>query len=84
MMRRAFRIPFARTPRRQLAREVDDELAFHLDSRVERLVAQGWDPEAARGGLRIVNLEDLKSAIALHNSDAERGVAAIRERGRGA
>ena len=47
-MRRAFRIPFARTPRRQLAREVDDELAFHLDSRVERLVAQGWDPEAAR------------------------------------
>jgi putative ABC transport system permease protein len=47
-MRRAFRIPFARTPRRQLAREVDDELAFHIDSRVEKLVAQGWDPDAAR------------------------------------
>jgi len=47
-MRRAFRIPFARTPRRQLAGEVDEEMAFHIDSRVEKLVAQGWNPDDAR------------------------------------
>jgi predicted permease len=47
-MRRAFRIPFGRTPKRQLVREVDDELAFHLDSRVEHLIAAGWEPDAAR------------------------------------
>jgi putative ABC transport system permease protein len=47
-MRRAFRIPFIRTPKRKLMREVSDELEFHLDTRVERLVALGWTPDAAR------------------------------------
>lgn len=52
-MRRAFRIPFVRTPRGQLARDVNEEMAFHIDSRVEKLVAQGWTPDdALREALR--------------------------------
>jgi putative ABC transport system permease protein len=47
-MRRAFRIPFVRTPRRKLMREVSDELEFHLETRIERLVTLGWKPDAAR------------------------------------
>jgi putative ABC transport system permease protein len=47
-VRRVFRIPFVRTPKRKLMREVSDELEFHLDTRVERLVALGWKPDAAR------------------------------------
>ena len=47
-MRRAFRIPFVRTPKRKLMRDVSDELEFHLDTRVERLVALGWESDAAR------------------------------------
>jgi len=43
-MRRVFRIPFIA----RVDRDVDDELAFHLDMRVRRLVAAGWSPEAAR------------------------------------
>jgi predicted permease len=44
-MRRVFRIPFGRA---HLAREVDDELAFHLEMRTQRLIAAGWTPDAAR------------------------------------
>jgi predicted permease len=44
-MRRVFRLPF---PRGHIAREVDDELAFHLDTRVQRLVAAGMSPDDAR------------------------------------
>lgn len=43
-MRRVFRIPFARA---HVAREVDDELAFHLEMRAQRLIAAGWAPDAA-------------------------------------
>jgi predicted permease len=44
-MRRVFRLPFG--PAR-LAREIDEELAFHIDTRTERLIASGLDPDAAR------------------------------------
>ncbi|HEY4217216.1 MAG TPA: ABC transporter permease [Gemmatimonadaceae bacterium] len=44
-MRRVFRLPFGRA---NIAREVDDELAFHLDMRVQRLMAAGMSPDAAR------------------------------------
>jgi len=44
-MRRVFRLPFGRA---HIAREVDDELAFHLEMRTQRLVASGWSAEAAR------------------------------------
>lgn len=47
-MRRVFRIPFSRHVSRHLRRDVDEELAFHLETRVERLVAAGWTPDAAR------------------------------------
>src|SRR6185295_12690109 len=30
------------------AGDVQDELRFHLDEKVDDLVAQGWDPRAAR------------------------------------
>ncbi len=45
MMRRVFRLPATRA---RLAREVDDELAFHIETRVRQLVASGVAPEAAR------------------------------------
>ncbi|HEY4131475.1 MAG TPA: ABC transporter permease, partial [Gemmatimonadaceae bacterium] len=44
-MRRVFRLPFLRG---QIAREVDDELTFHLEQRVQRLIDAGMDPRAAR------------------------------------
>ncbi|HEY9226052.1 MAG TPA: ABC transporter permease [Gemmatimonadaceae bacterium] len=43
-MRRVFRIPF----RANIAREVDDELAFHLEMRTQRLIDAGMSPDAAR------------------------------------
>ena len=44
-MRRALRLIFRRA---QIAEAVDDELAFHLDMRTQRLIACGMPPEAAR------------------------------------
>ena len=44
-MRRVFRIPFGRA---HIAREVDDELTFHLEMRMQRLMAAGMSAEAAR------------------------------------
>src|SRR5215510_2624501 len=43
-MRRVFRIPFSA----RVEREVDDELAFHLEMRMQRLIASGMTPDAAR------------------------------------
>jgi len=44
--RRAFRLPFTRP--RTIEREVDEELAFHLAMREEKLRRQGMTPDAAR------------------------------------
>ena len=45
-IRRLFRLPLRRA---HLTRaDVDREIAFHLDARTERLIAQGMDPAAAR------------------------------------
>ncbi|HMB52512.1 MAG TPA: permease prefix domain 1-containing protein, partial [Thermoanaerobaculia bacterium] len=44
-VRRLFRLP---TARRRLGAEIDDELAFHLERRIEELIAEGMDPAAAR------------------------------------
>jgi len=33
------------------AADVNDELRFHLEAKIDDLVAQGWDREEARGGL---------------------------------
>jgi predicted permease len=44
-MRRVFRLPLGRTPN---ARDVDDELAFHIETRVGRLVASGMTEKDAR------------------------------------
>lgn len=44
-MRRALRLIFRRA---QIAEAVDDELAFHLEMRTQRLIAFGMAPDAAR------------------------------------
>lgn len=44
-MRRAFRLPLGG---QRIEREVDDELAFHLEMRTKRLIEAGWDPDRAR------------------------------------
>jgi putative ABC transport system permease protein len=44
-VRRVFRIPFRRPP---IERDVDDEIAFHIALRVERLVALGVPADDAR------------------------------------
>jgi predicted permease len=44
-MRRIFRLPANRA---RIAREVDDELAFHLETRVQRLMDAGWAADDAR------------------------------------
>jgi putative ABC transport system permease protein len=44
-VRRLFRFP---TSRDSLTRETDDEIAFHLEAKTERLIEEGLDPEAAR------------------------------------
>ncbi|HKG95638.1 MAG TPA: ABC transporter permease [Gemmatimonadaceae bacterium] len=44
-MRRVFRVGTGRT---HVAREVDDELRFHLELRAQRLIAAGMPPELAR------------------------------------
>src|SRR4051812_29556124 len=46
MRKRLFRLPW-RT-RRQIGADVDDELAFHLDTRTEELVAAGMSRDVAR------------------------------------
>ena len=59
--RREFRFPW-RT-KRQLVSEIDDELSFHLDSRIEDLVGAGVEPrEAHRRALE--EFGDLESARA--------------------
>ena len=44
-MRRALRLIFGRA---QIAHAVDDEIAFHLEMRIQRLMAAGMSPERAR------------------------------------
>jgi predicted permease len=44
-VRRVFRLPATRA---RLARDVDEELAFHLETRVQGLIASGMTPDAAR------------------------------------
>ncbi len=44
--RRLFQLPIRR--RAQLARDVDDEIAFHLEARAAQLVARAMSPDAAR------------------------------------
>jgi len=44
-VRRLFRLPQSA---KRVAREVDDELRFHLDEKTDALVRAGWEPAAAR------------------------------------
>jgi predicted permease len=44
-VRRVFRLPFNKS---RLARDIDDEIGFHLQSRIDALIASGMTPEQAR------------------------------------
>jgi predicted permease len=48
-MRRAFRLPFSRS---RIDRMVDAELRFHLEGRIEELIARGMTPEEAEAEAR--------------------------------
>lgn len=74
-MRRFFRIPFVRTPKRKPIREVSDELEFHVDTRSEQLVAAGWKPDAARReALRqFGDVESVRDDCVALDIDRERG-----------
>jgi predicted permease len=70
-MRRALRLIFRRA---QIAEAVDDELAFHLDMRTQRLIACGMPPEAAhREALRqFGDLESVRRDCVTFDEERER------------
>jgi putative ABC transport system permease protein len=75
-MRRLFRFPWRTS--RQIGRDVDEELAFHLDMRVEALIALGMSAAAARDrALReFGDLEDARRYIGA----VDRGIETTRRR----
>ncbi len=68
---RLFRLPWRTS--QQIRRDVDDELAFHLDMRVDALIALGVAPDAARArALReFGDLEDARRYIGAVDRDIE-------------
>ncbi|HEX4683836.1 MAG TPA: ABC transporter permease [Gemmatimonadaceae bacterium] len=70
-MRRFFRLPW-RSPR-QIRSDIDDELSFHIDERVDALVAFGHSPESARAqALReFGDIEDARRYIGAVDRDIE-------------
>ena len=60
--RRLFRLPLTRA---RIARELDDEVAFHIERRVADLVALGVDPAAARAAAarRFGDADDLRHYV---------------------
>ena len=70
-MRRALRLIFRRA---QIADAVDDELAFHLDMRTQRLIACGMPPEAARReALRqFGDIESVRTNCVTYDEERER------------
>ena len=70
-MRRALRLIFRQT---QIVEAVDDELAFHLDMRAQRLVACGMSPEAARReALRqFGDMESVRRDCVIYDEERER------------
>ena len=75
-MRRALRIDRP-DPKRHAAREVDDELAFHLESRVRDLVAQEGLSEEEAGARALAEFGDVERAgreLRRETRRAERGL----------
>src|SRR5262249_31352505 len=68
---RLFRLPWRTS--QQIKRDIDEELAFHLDMRVDALIALGLAPEAARArALReFGDLEDARRYIDAVDRDIE-------------
>ena len=68
---RLFRLPWRTS--QQIRRDVDDELGFHLDMRVDALIALGLTPDAARTqALReFGDLEDARRYIGAVDRDIE-------------
>src|SRR5262245_19606779 len=70
-VKRFFRLPWRTT--RQIRHDVDEELGFHLDMRVQSLVAEGLAPDAARRqALReFGDLEDARRYMGAVDRDIE-------------
>jgi predicted permease len=77
-LRRLFRLP---ATDRTVARDVDDEIAFHLDSRAEEMEAQGLSPAEARRRAE-VEFGDVSEARAELLARGRAGVRRSRLRGR--
>jgi predicted permease len=71
-MARAFRI----FGRRQVLREVDDELAFHLDMRARKLIDGGMDPDDARreAARQFGNLGAVRDSCVAMDQERERAM----------
>lgn len=56
-------------PRRVIARDVSDELRFHLEERVTELVASGWDTDSARREIlrRFGDIERIEEACLVYD-----------------
>ncbi|HJR41063.1 MAG TPA: ABC transporter permease [Gemmatimonadaceae bacterium] len=69
--RRAFRLPAGAS---RIRREVDDELAFHLEMREQQLIAGGMDPDTARRQARrqFGNVEAIRRRCLTLDTEMER------------
>jgi predicted permease len=72
-MHRVFRLPLGRA---RIAHEVDDELAFHIDMRVQKLIAGGLAPDVARAeALRqFGNVETVRDFCVTMDEERERAM----------
>jgi len=70
--RRAFRLTFG--GRRRIEREMDEEVAFHLQARIDQLVQRGLSPEAARAEAlrRFGSLDDARRRLHASATHKER------------
>jgi len=62
--------------RRRVRREVDEELAFHLEMRTRELVEKGWDEEEARAEAehRLGDLEEVRARMRREGERREAGM----------
>lgn len=71
-----FRRAVGLSRRQSVEREVDDELAFHLDMRTRQLMATGWSAEAARAeAIRAFgNVADTRATCVTHDQERLRAM----------
>jgi putative ABC transport system permease protein len=78
-VRRVFRLARRRPPvEREIEREVDDEIAFHLEMRAAELVGRGLTPDAARAEARRRFGDTRQWSVAMSAVDRERAAERAR------